>query len=259
MILRRIAEAFRRQDWFTVFVETMIVVLGVFLGLQVNNWNAARANARLGRDYVERLAVDLSRDLAAVQKQTGYYEEVLRAVVTTDRLLRDPDADPEALVISAYRASEIMFTAPAHATWDQIVSSGHLGLLPNDAIVDHLSNYYSFDIVGDAYRILSESDYRRTARRIIPIAIQAAMRDGCSDNRDANQAILGFAETCALNADPSIIREAAAALRAEPAPAAALRYQYSDVITSRLNLLYVESVIARALGELGVPEEETPK
>jgi hypothetical protein len=41
MILRRIASAFRRQDWFTVFVETMIVVLGVFLGLQVNNWNAA--------------------------------------------------------------------------------------------------------------------------------------------------------------------------------------------------------------------------
>ena len=42
MILRRIAEAFRRQDWFTVFVETMIVVVGVFVGLQVDNWNAAR-------------------------------------------------------------------------------------------------------------------------------------------------------------------------------------------------------------------------
>ena len=44
MILRRIAEAFRRQDWFTVFVETMIVVVGVFVGLQVDNWNAARVD-----------------------------------------------------------------------------------------------------------------------------------------------------------------------------------------------------------------------
>ena len=43
MILRRITEAFRRQDWFTVAIETLIVVLGVFLGLQVNNWNEARA------------------------------------------------------------------------------------------------------------------------------------------------------------------------------------------------------------------------
>ncbi len=39
-----LTDAFRKQDWFTVFVETMIVVLGVFLGLQVNNWNAARGD-----------------------------------------------------------------------------------------------------------------------------------------------------------------------------------------------------------------------
>ena len=32
LILRRITEAFRKQDWFTVAVETLIVVLGVFLG-----------------------------------------------------------------------------------------------------------------------------------------------------------------------------------------------------------------------------------
>ncbi|WP_299949230.1 hypothetical protein [Hyphomonas sp. BRH_c22] len=38
MILRRITDAFRKQDWFTVAVETLIVFFGVFIGLQVNNW-----------------------------------------------------------------------------------------------------------------------------------------------------------------------------------------------------------------------------
>lgn len=259
MILRRVIEHVKAQNWFAVAIDFVIVVAGVFLGVQIGNWNQARANAHLGHDYVERLAVDLSRDLTAVQTQTDYYEEVLKAVMTTDRLLREPDADPAALVISAYRASEIMFAAPAHATWDQIVSSGHLGLLPNEETVEQLSNYYSFDIVGDVYRILIESDYRRTARRIIPIAIQAAMRDGCSDKRDANHAILGFAEACGLKADPSIIKATAEALRADPAIASALRYQYSDVVSSRLNLVYVESVIVRALGALGVPDEEIAK
>ena len=42
MILRRLTEALRKQDWFTVVIETLIVVFGVFIGLQVNNWNAAR-------------------------------------------------------------------------------------------------------------------------------------------------------------------------------------------------------------------------
>ncbi|MEZ5918199.1 MAG: hypothetical protein R3C40_11665 [Parvularculaceae bacterium] len=42
MILRRITMALKRQDWITVSIETLIVVLGVFLGLQANNWNEAR-------------------------------------------------------------------------------------------------------------------------------------------------------------------------------------------------------------------------
>ncbi len=62
MILRRIADAFRRQDWFTVFVETMIVVLGVFLGLQVNNWNAARADRLAEREIIDAIADDIRRE-----------------------------------------------------------------------------------------------------------------------------------------------------------------------------------------------------
>ena len=42
MILQRLATAIRKQDWFTVIIETLIVVFGVFIGLQVNNWNEAR-------------------------------------------------------------------------------------------------------------------------------------------------------------------------------------------------------------------------
>ena len=43
MILQRLATSIRKQDWFTVFIETLIVVLGVFLGIQLGNWNEARA------------------------------------------------------------------------------------------------------------------------------------------------------------------------------------------------------------------------
>ena len=68
MILRRITDAFRNQDWFTVAVETLIVVLGVFLGLQVNNWNAARMERQTGEQLVQRLHEELTLSLA--QEQT---------------------------------------------------------------------------------------------------------------------------------------------------------------------------------------------
>jgi hypothetical protein len=63
MILRRLASALRRQDWVTVSVETMIVVLGVFLGLQVNNWNDARADRALEQEYLVRLYDDMNGSL----------------------------------------------------------------------------------------------------------------------------------------------------------------------------------------------------
>ncbi len=45
MILHRIAEAFRSRDWFTFAIEFGLVVAGVFIGIQVANWNEARNEA----------------------------------------------------------------------------------------------------------------------------------------------------------------------------------------------------------------------
>jgi hypothetical protein len=39
MTLRRLSSAVRKQDWVTALVETLIVVFGVFIALQVNNWH----------------------------------------------------------------------------------------------------------------------------------------------------------------------------------------------------------------------------
>ncbi len=46
MIFRRFAGNFRQQDWTAVVVELVVVVLGVFIGLQASNWNAEQADAR---------------------------------------------------------------------------------------------------------------------------------------------------------------------------------------------------------------------
>ena len=42
MILRRLAEAVTEQNWFTVVLEVLIVVVGIFIGLQVDYWNTER-------------------------------------------------------------------------------------------------------------------------------------------------------------------------------------------------------------------------
>ena len=63
MILRRLTTAFRKQDWFTVLIETLIVVLGVFLGIQLGNWNEARANRAGLTRALERLEAEAAQNI----------------------------------------------------------------------------------------------------------------------------------------------------------------------------------------------------
>jgi len=36
MIIRRLVQSLRRRDWFTVVIEILIVVVGVFIGIEVS-------------------------------------------------------------------------------------------------------------------------------------------------------------------------------------------------------------------------------
>ena len=59
MILRRLAEAIREQNWFTVFIEFLIVVAGIFVGLQVDDWNQARSREARSDRVIEAIRKDV--------------------------------------------------------------------------------------------------------------------------------------------------------------------------------------------------------
>ncbi|MCY7354392.1 MAG: hypothetical protein LH470_04805 [Lysobacter sp.] len=256
MILRRLSQSLKEQNWTAIWIEFVLLVAGVFLGIQVANWNQAQADARLGRDYVKRLARDLNQDLASARAQSAYYAAVLDSVRKTDELLREQDPDPRELVINAYRATEITYIAPVRATWDQIVSSGHLGLLPGDTASSELARHYAFDTAQDIYRIGLSSTFRQVIRKIIPIAMQIEMREGCSDVRDHGGYVVGFIEHCQFDADPKTLMAVAAELRSNPAVAAELRYQYSVAVSASLNIDGVKTGTKTALE--GLEREMAP-
>ena len=56
---RRLAQSLREQNWTTIFIEFVLLVLGVFLGIQVANWNEDRQlEARRGAASPRHLAHD---------------------------------------------------------------------------------------------------------------------------------------------------------------------------------------------------------
>ncbi len=249
MILRRLSQSFKEQNWMAIAIEFVLLVLGVFLGIQVANWNQKLADARLGQEYVMRLKSDLEKDLASRRDLIAYYAAVLESIERTDALLADPVSDAKTLVFNAYRATEINFRAPTRATWDEIVSTGDTGLLPRDVVVS-AGEYFAFDTARNHLDILNVSAYRHRVRTIIPLSMQQALRAGCSDLRDGTQQITGFMTDCSIDMSPQVIEATAADLRADPVVLAELRHQYSDVYSAHANISGDAEVIRKALSSL---------
>jgi len=82
MILRHLADAIRGQNWFTVLIELAVVVVGIFLGLQVDDWNERRKEASLESGYVERLEAEIDANIAV-------YQAAIEQSATADKLYRD--------------------------------------------------------------------------------------------------------------------------------------------------------------------------
>ena len=75
MLLRRISKHVKDQNWFAVFIDFAIVVVGVFIGLQVANWNAAQSNKAELRVSLERLNKEVSQNMGIIEKVLTHYEK----------------------------------------------------------------------------------------------------------------------------------------------------------------------------------------
>ncbi len=61
MLLRRITEHIKAQNWFAVGIDFVIVVVGVFIGIQVSNWNGIRIDRIDEGIFLGRLHDDIVR------------------------------------------------------------------------------------------------------------------------------------------------------------------------------------------------------
>jgi hypothetical protein len=64
-----LAEHIRKQDWFLVGVEIIVVVVGIFIALQVDDWNQQRKDIALERQYLARMQNELQRLLEAEESR----------------------------------------------------------------------------------------------------------------------------------------------------------------------------------------------
>jgi hypothetical protein len=145
MILSRLADALRQQNWLNVTIEILIVVVGIVLALQFDNWNEARKERELEHVYLSRLAADIQGDIAGFKKLRDIFLEkqkfIQELVNTTDpaHIENDPAAWAQGLRYSLY----ISLPAVRSATFDELAGSGRLAIIQDLELRTELANYYA--------------------------------------------------------------------------------------------------------------------
>jgi len=169
MILRSLTRHVRDQNWFAVGIDFLIVVVGVFIGIQVANFNAARADS-----YLERLHQDVSDDIVMLQQRQALWARQIklgREALAATELRPDEQARAWQIVRAFHHASN---SVPLHlrdGTYADMVSSGQLGLIADTDLRDRATLYYTSSWGIDLSSIIPE--YRMAVRRIIPPDIHA--------------------------------------------------------------------------------------
>ena len=78
MILRRVIKHFRHQEWTAIFLDFVIVVVGVIVGLQVSNWN----DGRIAKQRMEQQLLLVAEEMTENSDRLQNYIEDLDGVVT---------------------------------------------------------------------------------------------------------------------------------------------------------------------------------
>lgn len=168
MILNRIAAAIRARDWAAVAIEFLIVVLGIFVALQAEDWNQGRIDRQLEQIYISRLVDETRANIESLRLHEQIYEDKVQFILALPGLsLEDAiERDPRAFMQQVDTSSYIALPDLRSETYQELESSGRLALLRDaqlrSAIASNLNDYRSarpvFDQpIGGYRRLLFET------------------------------------------------------------------------------------------------------
>lgn len=192
----RIAAAFRRQDWGTVFIELMLVIVGILIALRVDQFADDRRVDAQEINFLKLVRADIERDIKDLENMEDAFGAILEygheALATIDGEACANDCWRK--VVAFFQASQWMDTRLNDATYEEILRTG----FPRDpALKERLTEYYS---LGEERRLISAlPKYRELVRSIIPLDIQKHLWRECWETSGRRQRLLPDCKTMISN------------------------------------------------------------
>lgn len=134
MILSRVIQHVKAQHWTAVFLDFVIVVVGVFVGLQAQDWNKARQDRALEHQYLQRLRDDFAQSAQDAKSNIKYMQAQFQLegqMIDHLRECRLDEAERPGFAEGLFRLGKFYPSSLVRGTIDELRSSGRTGIIEN--------------------------------------------------------------------------------------------------------------------------------
>ena len=126
--------------------EIILVVIGILIALQINNWNENRQKRSLEGDYLTEIKENLVRDTVNINSVMQFQIQKIDSIKETLILFKQAENDLPYFASLEQKlpvlASHYDFE-PVKTAFDNMVSSEKISLISNKKLRAELSSYYS--------------------------------------------------------------------------------------------------------------------
>jgi hypothetical protein len=126
--------------------EILLVVFGILIALQINNWNEEKSERRVEKVYLQNMVEDLKSDLDIYTNYENANDIIYNLIDSLIPNLKSPDRKMKAGKLAFWARMVTVnwkIIHPVKRTYEQMKSSGHLRMVKNRETADSISFYYN--------------------------------------------------------------------------------------------------------------------
>lgn len=139
----------RRYTWYALG-EIGLVVIGILIALQINNWNEANKDFKISIEYHERLVSDIDQLISRLDSEIERSSEITIGILQAVRVLEDGienDSTRNELDYGIQRRYQMSPLSFELSSYEEMKSTGRLNLIYNIELRESLNNYSSFSTI----------------------------------------------------------------------------------------------------------------
>ncbi|WP_407348431.1 hypothetical protein [Congregibacter variabilis] len=140
--MRRFTQHVTDQNWFAVVLDFVIVVIGVFMGLQVQEWASNRQLEQQKTEYLSELREEITLNVSLFR---GRLETMTHVLESGERAIAFLEADEQCdaecwpIFVDFFNASQVLFSPVTKTVYEEMQ---RLGLMRSKSVKGVVEPFY---------------------------------------------------------------------------------------------------------------------